>query len=68
MSKSNGKVKWFNETKGFGVIEVAESKDVFIHINEIKTPGCRTLNDGQEVEFQIEEGDKGPQAKNLLIK
>ena len=68
MSKSNGKVKWFNETKGFGFIEVEGSNDVFIHINEIKTPGCRTLNDGQEVEFEIEAGEKGPQAKNLLIK
>ena len=68
MSKSIGKVKWFNETKGFGFIEIEGSKDVFIHINEIKTPGCTSLIDGQEVEFDIEQGEKGPQASNLLIK
>ncbi|RAP39016.1 cold-shock protein [Candidatus Marinamargulisbacteria bacterium SCGC AAA071-K20] len=65
---TSGKVKWFNETKGFGFIEVEGAKDVFIHVNQIKTPNCNSLNDGQEVEFDIEDGEKGPQATNLLIK
>ena len=68
MSKSNGKVKWFNQEKGFGFIEVEGAKDVFIHVNGIQTPGVESLNDGQEVEFDIEQGEKGPQATNLVIK
>ena len=63
---AQGTVKWFNRVKGFGFIEIEGAKDVFIHINEIKTPGCTSLNDGQAVEFDIEEGAKGPQATNLF--
>ncbi|MBT5953781.1 cold-shock protein [bacterium] len=62
-----GKVKWFNEEKGFGFIEREEGKDVFVHIRAIQTPGINALQEGQEVEFEVEDGQKGPQAVNVLI-
>jgi len=64
---ATGKVKWFNEEKGFGFIERKEGKDVFVHQNAIQTPGVKTLSEGQEVEFEVEEGPKGPQAVNVLV-
>lgn len=67
MSTVTGRVKWFNENKGFGFIERQEGKDVFVHFKAIKSPGFKTLSDGQEVEFEVEEGQKGPQATNVTI-
>ena len=64
-----GKVKWFNAEKGFGFIEVAGSPDVFAHFSAIKGSGFKKLNEGDEVEFDIEEGHggKGPQAANIVV-
>lgn len=60
-----GRVKWFNPEKGYGFIEVEEGKDVFVHYSEIKEEGFKTLEEGQEVEFDIVEGNRGPQAANV---
>ena len=61
-----GRVKWFNENKGFGFIEVdGQDKDVFIHHSAISMAGFRTLQEGQRVKFDIEQGKKGPSAVNL---
>lgn len=65
MSVITGKVKWFDAKKGFGFIEQEGGEDVFVHFREIQTDGFKTLNDGQEVEFEIETGDKGLQAANV---
>ena len=67
MSATTGKVKWFNETKGFGFIERQDGTDVFVHFRAINTPGFKTLAEGQEVEFEVEQGQKGPQAVNVNI-
>lgn len=68
MSTTTGKVKWFDSKKGFGFIEHEEKDDVFVHFREIKTDGYKTLKEGQEVEFQLEDGEKGPQAVNVIPK
>jgi CspA family cold shock protein len=60
-----GKVKWFNATKGYGFIEREEGEDVFVHYSSIQTEGYRTLNEGQHVEFIIEQGPKGLQASQV---
>ena len=60
-----GKVKWFNEKKGYGFIETDEGSDVFVHYSAITGDGFRTLAEGQRVEFDVEEGQKGLQAKNV---
>jgi len=60
-----GKVKWFNENKGYGFIEREDGDDVFVHFSAIQGDGFKTLTEGQEVEFEIVEGEKGPQAKNV---
>ncbi len=60
-----GRVKWFNETKGFGFIEQDNGPDVFVHFSAIQTDGFKTLREGQEVNFDIVEGPKGPQATNV---
>jgi CspA family cold shock protein len=63
---AEGSVKWFNESKGFGFIEVdGQEKDVFIHHSAIAMQGFRTLNEGQRVSFDIEQGQKGPSATNV---
>lgn len=61
----NGTVKWFNESKGFGFIEQQEGPDVFAHFSAIASTGFRTLTEGQQVEFTITQGPKGPQAENI---
>ncbi len=61
-----GRVKWFNPEKGYGFIEVEDGKDVFVHYSEIKEEGFKTLEEGQLVEFDIVEGNRGPQAANVV--
>ena len=65
MSTANGRVRWFDEKKGFGFIEREEGADVFVHFRAIKGNGFRTLTEGQQVNFEIEQGQKGPQAVNV---
>ena len=63
---AKGKVKWFNDAKGFGFITVdGESKDIFVHHSCIKADGFRTLAEGEEVEFELIQGPKGPKAENV---
>ncbi len=62
-----GKVKWFNDAKGYGFIEEEEGKDVFVHYSAIQGSGFRTLKEGQGVEFQIVDGPKGPQATEVAV-
>lgn len=61
-----GTVKWFNETKGFGFIEQENGPDVFAHFSAIASEGFKTLNEGQRVEFTVTQGQKGPQAENIV--
>jgi CspA family cold shock protein len=63
---TRGKVKWFNETKGYGFISPVEGQEVFVHFSAIQGDGYRTLREGQEVEFELQEGEKGPQASNVV--
>ena len=63
----NGVVKWFNAEKGYGFIQVEGGDDVFVHYSAIQEEGFKTLDEGQEVEFEIVEGDRGPQAALSLI-
>jgi len=61
-----GKVKWFNDAKGYGFIESPElNKDIFVHHTAIKADGFRTLNEGDQVQFELVEGAKGPKAENV---
>ena len=62
---SEGKVKWFNERKGFGFIETSEGNDVFVHFSAIQDSGFRTLQEGQRVSFEVQQGQKGPAAENV---
>ncbi|WML45031.1 cold-shock protein CspD [Neobacillus sp. PS3-40] len=62
----NGKVKWFNNEKGFGFIEIEGGDDVFVHFSAISGEGFKSLEEGQEVSFEIVEGNRGPQAANVV--
>ena len=62
---TTGRVKWFDEKKGFGFIEREEGNDVFVHFKAITGDGYKTLTEGQEVSFEVEDGQKGPQAVNV---
>jgi cold shock protein len=64
-NKVKGTVKWFNESKGFGFIEQAGGPDVFAHFSAITGDGFKTLMEGQQVEFVVTDGQKGPQAENI---
>jgi CspA family cold shock protein len=61
-----GKVKWFSDSKGYGFISQSDGPDVFVHHSNITGEGFRTLEEGQEVEFEIVEGKKGPQAQDVV--
>ena len=66
MSKATGKVKWFNETKGFGFIQQEQGPDVFVHFSAIQSEGFKTLAEGQDVEFEVQQAQKGLQAANVI--
>ncbi|MDD6525294.1 MAG: cold-shock protein [Firmicutes bacterium] len=63
---STGKVKWFNAEKGYGFITDPEGKDIFVHFSAIKAEGFKTLDEGQQVSYDVVNGDRGPQASNVV--
>ena len=65
MSRETGRVKWFNNAKGYGFIERSQGGDVFVHHTAIQSSGYRTLNEGERVEFDVKQGPKGLQAENV---
>lgn len=65
MAKVQGKVKWFNSTKGYGFIGQDSGPDVFVHFSAIQMDGYKTLQEGDNVEFEVVQGNKGPQADNV---
>lgn len=62
---AEGTVKWFNEKKGYGFIQQKDGRDLFVHFSSIDMPGFKTLSEGDRVIFEVEETDRGPQAKNV---
>ena len=64
---ANGIVKWFNDSKGFGFIEQEDGPDVFVHHSAINSSGFKSLNEGDQVSFDIEQGQKGPAAANVNV-
>lgn len=60
-----GTVKWFNEKKGYGFITQEDGQEIFVHFSSISMPGFKTLTEGDEVQFDVEDGDRGPVAKNV---
>ena len=65
--REKGTVKWFNEAKGYGFIQRSNGSDVFVHFSAIQGDGYRTLEEGAEVEFELEDGPKGPKALNVTV-
>lgn len=65
--EEKGTVKWFNTTKGFGFIEREDGGDVFVHYSDIDQEGFKSLEEGQQVQFTVIEGDKGPKAQNVTV-
>jgi CspA family cold shock protein len=65
--KQQGTVKWFNGSKGYGFIEREDGEDLFVHYNSILGDGYRNLNEGQQVEFTVVQGQKGPQARDVMV-
>lgn len=63
-----GKVKWFDAEKGYGFISTSEGKDVFVHFSAIQADGYKALAEGDQVEFEVKEGDRGPQAAKVVKK
>ncbi len=63
--RKEGTVKWFNEKKGYGFISYEGEDDLFVHFSDIETDGFKTLSEGQKVEFEVGEGEKGPSAKSV---
>lgn len=61
-----GIVKWFDADKGYGFISTEEGKDIFVHFSAIQTEGYKTLAEGDQVEFEVKDGDRGPQAANVV--
>lgn len=66
VKEMQGKVKWFNEKKGFGFIDRGEGKDIFVHYSQIVNDGYKTLGEGQQVEFELYQSERGMQAKNVV--
>jgi cold shock protein len=64
---ATGTVKWFNNRKGYGFIQQEDGPDIFVHHSAILTEGFKSLNEGDQVSFEIEEGEKGPAAKNVTV-
>ena len=64
---ANGTVKWFNDAKGYGFIEQEDGPDVFVHYTGITGSGFKSLNEGDQVTFEIEQGQKGPAAVNVMV-
>lgn len=64
---NKGTVKWFNSEKGYGFIKTEEGKDIFVHFSAIVADGFKSLEEGQNVSFDIEEGNRGPQASNVVV-
>ena len=62
---AQGIVKWFNDRKGYGFISQEDGNDVFVHFSSIDSPGYKTLSEGDHVDFEIEQSDRGPEAKNV---
>jgi CspA family cold shock protein len=60
-----GTVKWFNDRKGYGFINEEDGRDIFVHFSSIEMPGFKTLTEGEKVVFEVEESDRGPEAKNV---
>lgn len=67
MSREQGTVKWFSNDKGFGFIQREDGADVFVHFRAINGDGYRSLREGQKVEFSVTQGQKGPQAENVVV-
>ena len=62
---ANGTVKWFNNKKGYGFINEEEGRDIFVHFSSITMEGYKSLNEGEQVTFEVEESERGPEAKNV---
>jgi cold shock protein len=65
--RQSGTVKWFNDAKGFGFIQREEGEDVFVHFSSIRGEGFKSLTEGQKVEFELGQGEKGPQANDVVL-